>query len=100
MEGASVGPKERERRLAKQRVVDRQSQEEGRTTPTPSFSSVDDRRKGRARPELRLYLCGGSSRRRAVRPATMNPRYLKKAAPYLGAILLAAVVFTVVLSLL
>jgi hypothetical protein len=61
---------------------------------------VDAGRKGRARPEPRLHLRGGSSRRRDVRPVNMNPRDLKKAVPYLGAILLAAVVFTVVRSLL
>ena len=67
--------------------------------PTPA-SSVDEGEKGRACPEPRPLLRSGNPNRRAVRPTNMNPRDFRKAAPYLGALLLAAVVFTVVRSLL
>jgi hypothetical protein len=61
---------------------------------------MDAGRKDRARLDPRLNLRGGTSRHRDVLATNMNPRDFKKAAPYLGAILLAAVVFTVVRSLL
>jgi hypothetical protein len=47
----------------------------------------------------RLHL-GGGPNCRAIRAATMNPRDFRKAAPFLGALVLAAVVFVVVRSLL
>ena len=61
---------------------------------------MDEEKKGRARPEPSPHLGSGNPSRRAVRPTIMNPRDFRKAAPYLGALLLAAVVFTVVRSLL
>jgi hypothetical protein len=48
----------------------------------------------------RLHLRGGGPHRLAVHPANMNPRDFRKAAPYLGALVLAAIVFTIVRSLL
>ena len=61
---------------------------------------MDEGEKGRARPEPRPPLRSGNPSRRAVRPINMNPRDFSKAAPYLGVLLLAAIVFTVVRSLL
>jgi hypothetical protein len=61
---------------------------------------VDEEKKGRARPEPRPHLRIGNPSGRAVRPTNMNPRDFRKAAPYLGALLLTAVVFIVVRSLL
>ncbi len=61
---------------------------------------MDERRKGRARPVPRPYLRGGDPNCRAIRAANMNPKDFRKAAPFLGALVLAAVVFVVVRSLL
>jgi hypothetical protein len=61
---------------------------------------VDDGRKGRARPVSRPHLRGGGPNRRAIRGVSMTPKDFRKAAPFLGALLLAAVVFTIVRSLL
>jgi len=96
VEDATVGPKER----GSAHEPEIRPKPQGRiSSPTPP-PSVEERREGRAGPDPRLHLCRGSSRHRTVRPTSMNPRDFKKAAPYLGAILLAAVVFTVVRSLL
>jgi hypothetical protein len=57
---------------------------------------VDEGKKGRAPPEPHPPIRIGNPSRRAVRPTNMNPRDFEKAAPYLGALLLAAVAFTVV----
>ena len=61
---------------------------------------MDEGRKGRARPVPRPHVRGGGPNRRATRAANMNPKDFRKAAPFLGALLLAAVVFVVVRSLL
>ena len=69
--------------------------------PTSTASiPVDEGRKGRTRPGDRHHRRGGNPSHRAVRLTNMNPRDFRKAAPYLGALLLAAVVFAVVRSLL
>ena len=61
---------------------------------------MDDGRKGRARLVPRPHVRGGGTNRRGIRGADMNPKDFRKAAPFLGALLLAAVVFIVVRSLL
>ena len=83
MEGVNnVSSKERERRLAEQRV-DRSHRKRGgvrgRRRPRPWT-----RGKGRAHPEPRPPLRSGNPSRRAVRPTIMNLRDFRKAPPYLG----------------
>ena len=61
---------------------------------------MDEGEKGRARLEPYPPLRIGNPSSRAVRPTNMNPRDFRKAAPYLGVLLLAAIVFIVVRFLL
>jgi hypothetical protein len=56
--------------------------------------------KGYSRLKPRLPLRGYGPSHSNVRPANMNPRDFRKAAPYLGVLLFGAIVFAIVRSLL
>ena len=95
-----VGPKEGTQATDRAASSRAQTQKGQPPTSTASILSVDEGRKGRTRPGHRTRRRDGNPSHRAVRLTDMNPRDFRKAAPYLGALLLAAVVFIVVRSLL